>query len=88
MQWFDIEDLPNLGFDHDKIATAGIGRLLRRVLEDPLTVASFPTFAASAIGDLARGGAVARHFQRHATHHGGSDGASAKHRVQLASRAS
>lgn len=64
-QWFDIEDLPNLGFDHDKIATAGIGRLLRRVLEDPLTRRIIPPpLLRSRIDDLARGGAVARHFQR------------------------
>ena len=64
-QWFDIEDLPNLGFDHDKIATAGIGRLLRRVLEDPLTRRIIPPpLLRARIDDLARGGAVARHFQR------------------------
>ena len=64
-KWFDIEDLPNLGFDHDKIATAGIGRLLRRVLEDPLTRRIIPPpLLRSRIDDLARGGAVARHFQR------------------------
>ncbi|MAW42087.1 MAG: hypothetical protein CMJ30_06725 [Phycisphaerae bacterium] len=64
-RWFDIEDLPNLGFDHDKIATAGIGRLLRRVLEDPLTRRIIPPpLLRARIDDLARGGAVARHFQR------------------------
>ena len=64
-KWFDIEDLPNLGFDHDKIATAGIGRLLRRVLEDPLTRRIIPPpLLRARIDDLARGGAVARHFQR------------------------
>ncbi|MEC8115055.1 MAG: hypothetical protein VX104_04325, partial [Planctomycetota bacterium] len=57
--------LPNLGFDHDKIATAGIGRLLRRVLEDPLTRRIIPPpLLRARIDDLARGGAVARHFQR------------------------
>ena len=63
-RWFDIEDLPNLGFDHDKIATAGIGRLLRRVLEDPLTRRIILHLCCKGIDDLARGGAVARHFQR------------------------
>ena len=51
--------------DHDKIATAGIGRLLRRVLEDPLTRRIIPPpLLRARIDDLARGGAVARHFQR------------------------
>ena len=48
-----------------KIATAGIGRLLRRVLEDPLTRRIIPPpLLRARIDDLARGGAVARHFQR------------------------
>ena len=81
-RWFDIEDLQNVGFDHDKIATAGIGRLLRRVLEDPLTRRIIPHLCCSALMILPRRCGCPTFPTPDATHHGRSDGASSKCRVR------